>query len=44
MQTRFVEATGFRFAVDEEGRLLGGVRADDVLDALKEQRRVPELG
>ena len=31
-------------AVDDDGRLIGGVRADDVLEALKEQRRIPELG
>jgi osmoprotectant transport system ATP-binding protein len=31
-------------AVDEGGHLIGGVRADDVLEALSEQRRVPELG
>jgi osmoprotectant transport system ATP-binding protein len=36
--------TGLGVAVDESGRLLGGVRADDVLEALSEQRRVPELG
>jgi osmoprotectant transport system ATP-binding protein len=36
--------TGLGVAVDENGELIGGVRADDVLDALKEQRRVPELG
>ena len=36
--------SGLGVAVDADGRLLGGVRADDVLEALKEQRRVPELG
>ncbi|CRZ17631.1 ABC transporter ATP-binding protein [Mycolicibacterium neworleansense] len=36
--------SGLGVAIDGEGKLLGGVRADDVLDALKEQRRVPELG
>ena len=36
--------SGLGVAVDEDGKLIGGVRADDVLDALKEQRRVPELG
>jgi len=36
--------SGLGVAVDEDGRLIGGVRADDVLDALSEQRRVPELG
>lgn len=36
--------SGLGVAVDEDGKLLGGVRADDVLEALKEQRRVPELG
>jgi osmoprotectant transport system ATP-binding protein len=36
--------SGLGVAVDEAGELLGGVRADDVLEALKEQRRVPELG
>ncbi|MEO3759987.1 ATP-binding cassette domain-containing protein [Mycobacterium sp. B14F4] len=36
--------SGLGVAVDESGQLLGGVRADDVLDALDKQRRVPELG
>ena len=36
--------SGLGVAVDESGRLLGGVRADDVLDALDKQRRLPELG
>jgi osmoprotectant transport system ATP-binding protein len=36
--------SGLGVAVDENGRLIGGVRADDVLAALQEQRRVPELG
>jgi len=36
--------SGLGVAVDEDGHLLGGIRADDVLDALREQRRVPELG
>jgi osmoprotectant transport system ATP-binding protein len=36
--------TGLGVAVDDDGRLAGGVRADDVIEALKEQRRVPELG
>lgn len=36
--------SGLGVAVDDDGRLIGGVRADDVLEALKEQRRVPELG
>ncbi|MFN6548924.1 ABC transporter ATP-binding protein [Mycolicibacterium septicum] len=36
--------SGLGVAVDEDGKLVGGVRADDVLEALKEQRRVPELG
>jgi osmoprotectant transport system ATP-binding protein len=36
--------TGLGVAVDEAGQLIGGVRADDVLEALREQRRVPELG
>lgn len=36
--------SGLGVAVDENGHLLGGVRADDVLAALREQRRVPELG
>ena len=35
---------GLGVAVDDAGQLIGGVRADDVLAALKEQRRVPELG
>ena len=36
--------TGLGVAVDDDGQLIGGVRADDVLGALKEQRRVPEAG
>lgn len=36
--------SGLGVAVDGDGRLIGGVRADDVLDALWKQRRVPELG
>ncbi|AMO59105.1 proline/glycine betaine ABC transporter ATPase [Mycolicibacterium phlei] len=36
--------SGLGVAVDEDGRLTGGVRADDVLAALAAQRRVPELG
>ncbi|MEV3905378.1 ATP-binding cassette domain-containing protein [Mycobacterium sp. NPDC050551] len=36
--------SGLGVAVDADGQLLGGVRADDVLAALREQRRVPELG
>jgi osmoprotectant transport system ATP-binding protein len=35
---------GLGVAVDEDGQLIGGVQADDVLEALKSQRRVPELG
>ena len=36
--------SGLGVAVDDDGQLIGGVRADDVLDALSEQRRIPELG
>jgi osmoprotectant transport system ATP-binding protein len=36
--------TGLGVAVDDDGRLIGGVRADDVLALLTEQRRVPEVG
>ncbi|ULE34944.1 ABC transporter ATP-binding protein [Mycobacterium sp. IDR2000157661] len=36
--------SGLGVAVDESGRVLGGVRADDVLAALDRQRRLPELG
>ncbi len=36
--------SGLGVAVDDDDHLIGGVRADDVLEALKEQRRVPELG
>jgi osmoprotectant transport system ATP-binding protein len=36
--------SGLGLAVDDDGQLIGGVRADDVLAALAEQRRVPELG
>jgi osmoprotectant transport system ATP-binding protein len=31
-------------AVDDDGHLIGGVRADDVIKLLDEQRRVPEVG
>ena len=36
--------SGLGVAVDEDGRLLGGIRADDVLSALQQQRRVPKVG
>lgn len=36
--------SGLGVAVDESGQVIGGVRADDVLDALERQRRIPELG
>jgi osmoprotectant transport system ATP-binding protein len=36
--------SGLGVAVDDDGQLIGGVRADDVLTALWKQRRVPELG
>jgi osmoprotectant transport system ATP-binding protein len=36
--------TGLGVAVNDDGHLIGGVRADDVLDALKTQRQLPELG
>ncbi len=36
--------TGLGVAVDDDGQLIGGVRADDVLELLDEQRRVPEVG
>jgi osmoprotectant transport system ATP-binding protein len=36
--------SGLGVAVDDDGQLIGGVRAGDVLEALWEQRRVPELG
>lgn len=36
--------SGLGVAVDDSGHLIGGVRADDVLEALREQRRLPELG
>jgi osmoprotectant transport system ATP-binding protein len=36
--------TGLGVAVDDDGQLIGGVRADDVLALLTEQRRVPEVG
>jgi osmoprotectant transport system ATP-binding protein len=35
---------GLGVAVDEDGRLIGGIDADDVLKALKKQRRIPEVG
>jgi osmoprotectant transport system ATP-binding protein len=36
--------SGLGVAVDDDGQLLGGVRAADVLEALQNQRRVPEVG
>ena len=36
--------TGLGVAVDEEGHLIGGVRAPDVLELLQKQRHIPELG
>lgn len=36
--------SGLGVAVDDDGRLLGGIQADDVLEALKKQRRVPKVG
>jgi osmoprotectant transport system ATP-binding protein len=36
--------SGLGVAVDDSGHLIGGVRADDVLAALREQRQLPELG
>ena len=36
--------SGLGVAVDDNGQLLGGVKADDVLEALRAQRRVPEVG
>ncbi|RAV07865.1 ABC transporter ATP-binding protein [Mycolicibacterium sp. GF69] len=36
--------SGLGVAVDDDGRLIGGVRADDVLAELEKQRSVPELG
>ncbi|CDO07766.1 proline/glycine betaine ABC transporter ATP-binding protein [Mycolicibacterium cosmeticum] len=36
--------SGLGVAVDDDGRLLGGIRADDVLAALQRQRRVPKVG
>ncbi|WP_458317818.1 ABC transporter ATP-binding protein [Mycolicibacterium brisbanense] len=36
--------SGLGVAVDEDGRLLGGIQADDVLEALKTQRRAPKVG
>ncbi|MCF6390336.1 ATP-binding cassette domain-containing protein [Mycobacterium sp. MBM] len=36
--------SGLGVAVDEDGRMLGGVQADDVLAALKQQRQVPKVG
>ena len=41
---RLSSPSGLGVAVDDDGGLIGGVRADDVLEALLEQRRVPELG
>lgn len=36
--------TGLGVAVDDDGQLIGGVRADDVLKLLDKQRRIPEVG
>ncbi len=36
--------TGLGVAVDEDGHLIGGVRAADVLDLLQKQRQIPDLG
>lgn len=36
--------SGLGVAVDSEGRVIGGVRADDVLAELADQRRLPESG
>jgi osmoprotectant transport system ATP-binding protein len=36
--------SGLGVAVDADGRLIGGVQADDVLAALRQQRRVPKVG
>jgi osmoprotectant transport system ATP-binding protein len=36
--------SGLGVAIDDDGQLLGGVRAADVLEALQNQRRVPEVG
>lgn len=36
--------SGLGVAVDNEGFLAGGIRADDVLAALRQQRRVPKVG
>ena len=38
--------SGLGVAVDDDGQLVGGVRADDVLEALNSQRReaLPKLG
>lgn len=36
--------TGLGVAVDEQGHLIGGVRAPDVLDLLQKQRQIPDLG
>jgi osmoprotectant transport system ATP-binding protein len=44
MDAALSSPSGLGVAVDDDGRLIGGVRADDVLEALSEQRRIPELG
>src|SRR5690348_2128356 len=44
MDAALSSPSGLGVAVDDDGHLIGGVRADDVIEALKEQRRVPELG
>jgi osmoprotectant transport system ATP-binding protein len=46
MDAALSSPSGLGVAVDDDGQLIGGVRADDVLEALNSQRRdaLPKLG
>jgi osmoprotectant transport system ATP-binding protein len=44
MDAALSSPTGLGVAVDDEGHLIGGVRAADVLELLAKQRQIPELG
>jgi osmoprotectant transport system ATP-binding protein len=44
MDAALSSPTGLGVAVDDDGHLIGGVRAGDVLELLQKQRQIPELG
>ena len=46
MDAALSSPSGLGVAVDDDGKVIGGVRADDVLEALNSQRRdaLPKLG